>query len=322
MSNLASAPVAAPTLLKPRTECWLLMNWMHFFSFMIVNVWNTTGHSDLIVLCSVLCSSVYWINKTCPCLSAALYTTLFLFVSFDSSLLAPQVPFKTQLDSFSFYSQRKVVFALISFQQQHFSLFRAKQRVKKFLVFLDRQDRQKGNNLSDISVVCIIVILKYIKWHWHHNHSCCPTTHPSHWTFNTKAHQNWKGSLEVSAAGSECDLWCWSARVKATRGSRVAVWDGASHQLPFWRWDFLHSSLLPANSKPICWGLKSKMALTPINIVTAHKQVQRHAHTGTHSIAGTHKHKHTHIGRHTRADTSVCHPYVLATCPLPDIRPW
>lgn len=58
MSNLASAPVAAPTLLKPRTECWLLMNWMHFFSFMIVNVWNTTGHSDLIVLCSVLCSSV------------------------------------------------------------------------------------------------------------------------------------------------------------------------------------------------------------------------------------------------------------------------
>lgn len=61
------------------------------------------------------------------------------------------------------------------------------------------------------------------------------------------------------------------------------------------------------------------MAGTPINIVTAHTQVQLQAHTGTFSNAHTCSHTHIHT------QTQMCHPYVHATCPFltwdPDIFP-
>lgn len=97
-----------------------------------------------------------------------------------------------------------------------------------------------------------------------------------------------------------------SVCVRATQGSCVSVRPHAVHPLPCWRWDFLHLFLLPAKLRAHLLVLESKMAVTPINIVTAHTQVQWHVHTGT----------------HIHRDTGL---YVASLCschmPLPNKRP-
>lgn len=64
---------------------------------------------------------------------------------------------------------------------------------------------------AGLVMVCIITTSDHTNWHWHLYHNFYPTTNPhcSHqsWPLNPSTHQNWKGSLKGSRAGSECDLW-------------------------------------------------------------------------------------------------------------------
>lgn len=91
----------------------------------------------------------------------------------------------------------------------------------------------------------------------------------------------------------------------------LCSWVGqhASHPLPFQRWDFLHLFLLPVKFKAHLLGLQSKMTVTPINIVTAHKQVEWHICTYSARMCA-HTYKYTHRDFYVSSLCS-CHVAIL-----------